>query len=113
MSWTPNTPYNTPAMLHNPVEIVETKGVAKKIYDETGEKIFVSFRTFGGTEKVSNGQLVVENTGMVETWYRPDITSESRLLIEGVTYEVLGTPENINMQNRNLVMKVRAIKGGA
>lgn len=113
MEWTPNTPYNTMAMLQNQVGTSEAKGVTKKIYDEVGEKIFVSFRTFGGTEKVSNGQLVVENTGVVETWYRPDITSASRLLIEGTTYEVLGTPENINMRNRNLVMKVRAVRGGA
>lgn len=113
MGWTANTPYNTPAMLQNPTGTSEAKGVTRKIYGEPGEKIFISFRTFGGTEKVSNGQLVVEKTGVVETWYRPDITSASRLLIEGITYEVLGDPENIEMRNRNLVIKVRAIKGGA
>lgn len=113
MGWTPSTPYNTSAMLQNPVGTSEAKGVTKKIYSEPGEEIFVSFRTFGGTEKVSNGQLVVENTGVVETWYRPDITSSSRLAIEGGIYEILGTPEDINMKHRNLVMKVRAIKGGA
>lgn len=113
MGWTPNTPYATLAELFNPIGTSEAKGVSRKIYSETGETIFVSFRTFGGTEKVSNGQLVVENTGVVETWYRPDITSASRLVIGGITYEILGTPENINMRNKNLVIKVRAVKGGA
>lgn len=113
MEWQANTPYNTPAILINPSGSTVSKGVKKNEYPEEGELIFVSFRTFGGTETVSNGQIVVENTGTVETWYRPDITSTSRLMIGGLVYEILGTPENIGMKNRNLVFKVRAVKGGA
>lgn len=113
MEWKPNTPYNTTAFLKNPTGSTVTKGVKRNLYPDKGERLYVSFRTFGGTEKTSNGQIVVENTGVVETWYRPDITSESRFVIDDLTYEVLGTPENINKRNRNVVMKVRAVKGGA
>ena len=45
--------------------------------------------------------------------WRPDITPASRFEIDGTTYEVLGTPENIGMRNQYLVAKVRAVKGGA
>lgn len=112
MNWKPNTPYNTHAILKNQIGKSTIKGVTKKAYSD-GEKIYISFRTFGGTDKVSNGKYIVENTGVVETWYRPDITSASMLVIDGIEYEVLGSPENINRQNRNIVMKVRAISGGA
>ena len=56
---------------------------------------------------------MVENTGVVQTWYRPDIKADCRLVIDGLDYEILGTPENINMSNQYLQMKVRAVKGGA
>lgn len=112
MAWKPNLPYITPAVLRNPIGETFVKGVKQKQYGE-GERIYVSFRTFGGTERTSNGQIVVENTAMLETWYRPDITPASRFEIEGVIYEVLGTPENIGMRNQYLVAKIRSVKGGA
>lgn len=110
--FTANLPFSTPAALLIPTEQY-FKGVLKKTYPETGEQIYTSFRTFGGTETTSNGQTVVENTGIVQTWYRPDITASCRLVIGGVPYEILGTPENINMMNQYLQFKVRAVKGGA
>lgn len=112
MAWQPNLPYVTPAELLNPIGETLVKGVKQKQYGE-GERVYVSFRTFGGTEKTSNGQIVVENTATLETWFRPDITPASRFKIDGTTYEVLGTPENIAMRNQYLVAKVRAVKGGA
>lgn len=111
-SFTANLPFNTPAVLLIPIEKY-VKGVLKKNYPETGEDIYISFRTFGGTETSSNGQTVVENTGVVQTWYREDIKADCRLIIGGLAYEILGTPENINMCNQFLQFKVRAVKGGA
>lgn len=111
MAWQPNLPYATPAELLNPIGETMVKGVKQKQYGES-ERVYVSFRTFGGTEKTSNGQIVVENTATLETWFRQDITPASRFKIDGTTYEVLGTPENIGMRNQYLVAKVRAVKGG-
>lgn len=107
----PNLPFTVPAEL-----LIATdkyiKGVLTKTYTKADD-IFISFKTFGGTESTSNGQTVVENTGVVQTWYRSDITASCRLVIGGLAYEILGTPENINMSNQYLQFKVRAVKGGA
>lgn len=108
----PNAPYNVPAFLQIPTTKT-IKGVKTKVYVPPGEQIFISFRTFGGTEVKSNDGISVENTGVVETWYRPDIKSDCRLVVDGLPYEILGSPENINMRNQWLSFKVRAIKGGA
>ena len=107
----PDLPYSVFAELLNPQEKTE-KGSVKKSYIKIDD-IFISFRTFGGTETVKNDMLVVENTATVQTWYRPDIKAGSRLKIGGLEYDILGTPENINMANQYLQFKVRAVKGGA
>lgn len=108
----PELPFTEPADLLIP-KIKKVKGVLIKEYPDTGDCIFISFRSFGGTESERNGQLTVENTGVVQTWYRDDIKADCRLTIRGVSYDILGTPENINMRNRYLQFKVRAVKGGA
>ena len=89
------------------------KGSTKKTYTDT-ETIFCSFRTFGGTERTSNDALVVENTAVVETWYNPNITSDNRVkTADGGVYEILGTPENIEMRCQFMRFKIREIRGGA
>ena len=62
-----------------------------------------------------NGLYSVENTAVIETWYRPDIKSDCRIGVPqtGEIYEILGQPENIEMRNQYLKIKVRQIKGGA
>lgn len=107
----PSSQYNTPAVLQVPV-YEEKKGTPIKSY-QSKDNIFISFRTFGGTERISNGKIVVEDTGVVETWYRPDIKSDCRFLIGGIPYEIMGTPEDIGMRHQRLAIRVRAVKGGA
>lgn len=114
MSYRPNTIFMTPMYLLSPV--TETvKGVPVKRYPDVsgGTLIYGSFKTFGGTESVSNDVLTVVDTAVIETWYRPDLEADSRLVINGKTYEVLGTPENIEMRNQFMRFKVRAVGGGA
>lgn len=111
-NYRPSAPFNVPMFLFAPkTEVI--KGVAKKIYPDNGDLIYCSFRTFGGTESKSNGVLVVEDTAVIETWYRPDIKSDCILKNEnGDSYEILGTPENINMRNQIVKFKIRKISGG-
>ena len=111
MSYRPSEPYCTPVELFNPTNEV-VKGVTKKVYPETGDVIFCSFKTYGGTETTVNGQLTVVDTANVETWYRPDITSASLIKLGNKKYEVIGEPENIEQRNQFLKLKVRGIKGG-
>lgn len=109
----PSVPFNVPMFLFTPTTKT-AKGSTKKVYPETGELIYCSFRTFGGTERTSDDLLIVEDTAVIETWYRPDIKADCILENkDGQKYEILCTPENINMQNQYLKFKIRSIRGGA
>lgn len=116
MVYKPITPFNVPAKLLIP-EWVTISGVRKKKYPEPSNAptIYVSFRTFGGTEVERNGVYGIENTATVETWFRPDITADCQIHIlqTGKTYEILGDPENIEMRNQMLKIRVRYVGGGA
>lgn len=95
----------------------EEYGVPTAVYPEIedGILIFGTFRTFGGTERDVNGQYAVEKTATIETWFRSDITAECRIGVPatGEVYQILGAPENIEMRNQYLRMRVIAIQGGA
>lgn len=105
--------FNVPMTLMLPT-YTTVNGVKRKSFVE-GRTIYGSFKTFGGTDVVINNVLVVENTAVVETWFAPDITSECavKLLDNGQVYEIIGDPENIEMRNRVLRLKVKKVKGGA
>lgn len=119
MIYRQKTPYNVPMKILTPTwETIN--GVRKKVYeslDETSDDmmIFGSVRTFGGTETTINGVYAIEKTATIETWFRPDITSDCRiaLLESGDIYEILGEPENIEMRNRILLFKGKKIGGKA
>lgn len=112
MSYKPSGPFTVPMILYIPTT-TSAKGSTKNTYPAEGETIFCSFRTFGGTEKVVNDALSVENTAIIETWYRPDIKSDCRLKdVSELAYEILGTPEDIEQRHQYLRFKIRAIKGG-
>lgn len=108
----PSAPFTVPAFLLIP-KTTSVKGVTKKVFAPETEPFFCSFKTFGGTELQSNNAIVIENTGVIETWYDPKIKANCNIRIDNVDYEILGTPENIDMRNQYLKFRVRAIKGGA
>lgn len=114
-NYIPSLPFAEPAHLLIPTYGPPVKGVPQKKYPADGELFYCSYKTFGGTEVVKNDVLVVEDTGYVETWFRPDIKSDCRvkLLSTGRVYEIIGEPENINMRNQFTKFKMRALKGGA
>lgn len=89
-------------------------GVSKKTYTD-GDVIMCNFKTYGGTESVSNDILSVIDTAQITCWYRPDIKSDCRLkrLTDGAVYEILGEPENLEQRNQILSFKIRRVKGGA
>lgn len=109
-------PLNVPMMLLIP-QYAMIKGVNKKTFPsiENGILFFGSFRTFGGTERETNGIYTVEKTGTIDTWYRPEIKSDCRIGLPdtGAIYEIIGEPENIEMRNQFLRIKVNAVDGGA
>lgn len=89
-------------------------GVETKTYTD-GDVIMCNFKTYGGTEAVSNDILSVIDTAQITCWYRPDIKSNCRLkrLSDGAVFDILGEPENLELRNQVLYFKVRRVKGGA
>lgn len=113
-NYNPNFPFTTAIEILVPT-YATYKGVPTKAYPKDGIRFNCSWKTFGGTESITNDAYTVIDTANVETWYSPVITSECRvkLLSTGEVYEILGKPENINMRNQFMKFKVRAIQGGA
>ena len=111
MSYRPKEPFTTVLELYNPT--YETvKGVNVKNYEYV-DKINCSFKTYGGTESTSNNVLSVIDTANIETWYRPDITSASQVVLGSKVYEVMGELENIEQRNQFLKFKIRSVNGGS
>lgn len=105
------------SQMTTPVKLLkaETKnvlGVIQKSYVEVG-MILCNFKTYGGTEKMINDMLAIEDTADIVTWYNPDIKSDCIIETQdGLRYEILGSPENIEMRNQVMKFKVRRITGG-
>ena len=76
---------------------------------------YCSARAYGGTEKIVDGKYLIEDTLTVETWYRPDLTSECRIefLEDSSEWEILNTPEDIDLRHQFIRFKVRRYKGKA
>ena len=112
----PSEPFNVPMKILVPTE-TDVTGTTKKTFTdpESSEMFFGSFRTFGGTESERNGVYTLIDTAGINTWYRPDIKANCRIgvLSSGAIYEILGEPENINMENQYLKFRVQRYKGGA
>lgn len=113
-TYKPSFPYSTAIELLIPTYST-TKGVTKKAFPAEGIRLNCSFKTYGGTEVTSNDVYILEDTAYVETWYRPDIKADCRIkvLSTGQVYEIMNTPENIDMRSQFCKFKVRAVRGGA
>lgn len=112
----PSVPFNVPMRLLIPA-YTYVKGVEKKTFPapEDSPLFFGSFRTFGGSESLSNDVYTVIATAVIDTWYRPDIKADCRIyLLEGdETFEIVNEPENIDRRNQYLQFKVRKIGANA
>ena len=115
MAYTPPTRFDTLMELRIP-EIKVANGITKKTYPNDKEHrflIFGSFRTFGGTEITVNDVIAVVDTATIDTWYHPKINTNCQIAINNATYELIGTPEDIDNRHQYMQFKVQATKGGA
>ena len=116
MAYKPSAPFAVAMVLLCP-SYSTTAGVPVKTFPSVANspQFNASFKSYGGTERDVNGLYSVEDTAIVETWYRPDIKSDCRIVKAetGAAYEILGAPEDIEGRHQYLRMKVRRIKGGA
>lgn len=94
----------------------EKQGVPVKTFaGEDGVLFMASFRTFGGTDRDENGLYVVENTATIECWYDARIKADCHIYVPqtGKEYEIIGEPENIELRNQYMKIRVMEINGGA
>jgi hypothetical protein len=76
----PAFPFDTPIWLLIPT-YTKKKGVTVKTFPDSGVLLYCSFKTYGGTEITTNGLYTVVDTAIVETWFRPDIKSDCRIML--------------------------------
>ena len=109
---------NTSAQMATPCELLipaklKINGIEVREYPATGLRFFANVKSYGGSEHVSNELLVIEDTVVVTTWFRPDIKPRCRVKVlpTGAVYEVMNEPENWDMRGQFLVCKCRRVKG--
>lgn len=71
------------------------------------------FKLKGTSEISANGLIVVNDKTSFITWYKSDIAAKDILNIGGVDYQIIGTPENVEMRGRYMVLNLEKISGGA
>lgn len=113
--YNPQTPFDVPMKLLIPTSTV-VKGVTKKVFpdpEDVTEVFFGSFRTYGGTENMSNEIFTVYDTAVVDTWYNPEIKSDCQVYIceTGEIFEVISRPENIGMRHQYMQFKLQKVGG--
>lgn len=112
----PKKPFNTPMLLYPCTGAETVRGVTVKSYAEKGILFNGSFSTYGGTERTVNGVLSVEDTAVVETWYRPEFAASGRVALAdnpAKLYEIQGEPEDIEQMHLYTYMRLSRVKGGA
>lgn len=105
----PRQPFTTSVELQT-ASFETVLGVATKKYISKGN-ISCLWKTFGGTETEVNGQIVVTDTVQVQTWFRDDIDSSARLILNGKVYEIMGEPEDIEQRHQFMRFKVKRVGG--
>ena len=139
-TYKPQTPFDVPMKLLIPTSIV-VKGVTKKIYQDEilgnfsypfsinfddpiefsrvtsyldkAPTIYGTFKTYNGTENMSNGVYTVFDTATVTTWWRPDIKSDCQIYLceTEEIWDIISRPENIDMRHQYLQFKLQKVGG--
>lgn len=112
MNYKPNgyQQLSTPVKLYKTVTARELGQIVKT--REYAALIYCNVKSYGGTNIVNGNELKIEDTLDLVTWYRPDITAETAVEIDGKMYEVIGAPEDVEMRHVWLKMKVKRVANG-
>lgn len=100
--------------IHQKPTVSTVNGREQKIFaDAPRPNLRGKFKQRGAGEVTANGLYVVNEKTTYQTWYKSDLNSGDRLIIDGVAYEVKGKPENVEGRGRYCVCNLEAIEGGA
>lgn len=101
----------TPAV-HKKAVSKTVNGRVKKTYTEAGT-LRGKFKQKGTAEITANGLTVTNEKTSFITWYKADVSAADILTINGVDFEIKGTPENVEMRGRYMIITLERIGGGA
>lgn len=101
----------TPA-IHKKADSATVNGRTKKGFIEKGT-VRGKFKQKGTSETTANGLTVVNDKTTFTTWYKADFEASDILTIGGIDFEIIGTPENVEMRSRYAILTLERIEGGA
>ena len=65
------------------------------------------------SDVIESGLSVVSKRPTFQTWYKSDLESGDRLIINGDAFEIEGAPEDVEGRGRYCVIVLKRIEGGA
>ena len=101
----------TPA-LHKKATSQKVNGRTTKGYTEVGT-IRGKFKQKGTAETSANGLTIINEKTTFITWFTANIKAADILTINGIDFEIIGEPENVEMRSRFMVITLERISGGA
>lgn len=104
----------TPAVHQKPKTQTQNSRTQKGPYTAVGT-VRGKFKQKGTAETTANGLTVVNDKTTFITYYKKVNPFEAKdiLTINGVDYEIIGTPENVEMRGLYAVLNLEKISGGA
>lgn len=105
------TSFVTPAE-HKKPRSVTKNGRTQKTFEIVGT-VRGHFKQKGTAETNANGLTVINDKITFTTWYKADFAAKDILTINGEDYEVIGTPENVEMRGRYSIITLEKMGGGA
>lgn len=119
--YVPPAVLNVPARIHH-ATYKRVNGVNTPEYEADAQVIWVSAKSYGGTEisggqssteKIVDGGYAIIDTMTFTTYYNPDIKAQDRieLLGNGDIYEIINSPENIDMRGAFMRFKAKRYHG--
>lgn len=114
MAFKPSAPFNVAMRILKP-NGQRVLGVLDKSFSTPSDSdlFYGSFRTFGGTERLSNEMYTVIDTATIDTWYRPDIKADCQIYIceTGDIYDIVADPEDVEFRHQYMRIKVKKAGG--
>lgn len=98
---------------------VHKKSISKTVNNRTTKRLTEvgtvrgKFKQKGTAETNANGLTVINEKTTFTTWFKADFAAADILTINGVDYQIIGTPENVEMRSRYAVLTLERIGGGA
>ena len=102
----------TTQAVHKKATKNKVNGRTVKTYKEVGT-VRGKFKQKGTAETNANGLTLINEKTTFTTWYKADLAAADILTINGVDFEIIGTPENVEMRSRYAVITLERIGGGA